>query len=63
MSEYKPMGGRPDRMKLRCETTAGQSAGGKKGGARTLDANQIDAIWKEVQQKTRDTLRWIAPAK
>lgn len=61
MSEYKPMSGRPDRMRLNCEDPARQSIGGRNGIKAKLDANQIDAIWNEVQAHTRETLRWTAP--
>lgn len=56
---YKPMGGRPDRMKLNCENPVQQSIGGKRGMKAKLDANQIEALWDEVQANRR--LGWKAP--
>lgn len=58
---YKPMGGRPDRIRLNCETTAEQSASGKRGGQKKLDANQIEALWDETQARVRATFYWKAP--
>lgn len=63
MSEYKPMGGRPDRMKWNCENPAQQSIGGRRGMKAKLDANQIEALWDEVQAQRAATFRWVAPAK
>jgi hypothetical protein len=59
---FKPMNGRPDRMRLNCETPEAQSVSGTRGGLKKLDANQIEAIWDEVQLHTRMTFRWT-PAK
>lgn len=56
---YKPMSGRPGR--LNCEKTAEQSASGKRGGQKKLDANQIEALWDLVQAHTRATFYWKAP--
>jgi hypothetical protein len=56
------MGGRPDRLRLNCETPEAQSVSGTRGGKKKLDANQIEAIWDEVQLHTRMTFRWT-PAK
>jgi hypothetical protein len=53
------MGGRPDRMKLNCENPVQQSIGGKRGMKAKLDANQIEALWDEVQANRR--LGWKAP--
>jgi hypothetical protein len=52
------MSGRPGR--LNCETPEAQSASGKRGGLKKLDANQIEAIWDEVQAMTRATFYWKA---
>lgn len=54
---YKPMSGRPGR--LNCETPEAQSASGK--GQKKLDANQIEALWDEVQMQVRATFYWKAP--
>lgn len=58
----KPMTGRPGRFRYNCETLEAQSVSGKRGGLKKLDANQIEAIWDEVQLHTRMTFRWT-PAK
>jgi hypothetical protein len=34
------------------------SAAGKRGGARKLDANQLDAVWDEVQALNRAAGPW-----
>jgi hypothetical protein len=49
-------------MRLNCETPEAQSVSGTRGGLKKLDANQIEAIWDEVQLHTRMTFRWT-PAK
>lgn len=51
-----------DRTNARIPTPAEQSKAGKSGGKKKLDANQIEAIWDEVQLHTRMTFRWT-PAK
>lgn len=56
---YKPMSGRPGR--LNCETTAEQSASGKRGALKKLDANQIEALWDATQAHVRATFYWKAP--
>jgi hypothetical protein len=56
---YKPMRGRPDR--LNCETPEAQSASGKRGGLKKLDANQIEALWDASQAHMRATFYWKAP--
>ena len=58
---FKPMCGRPDRMRRNCETPENQSASGKLGSKAKLDANQIEALWDEVQAHTRMTFRWMPP--
>jgi hypothetical protein len=39
-------------------TTAEQSAAGKNGGARKLDANAIEALWAEVVALNRAAGPW-----
>lgn len=48
-------------FRLNCETPEAQSVSGTRGGLKKLDANQIEAIWDEVQLHTRMTFRWTAP--
>lgn len=45
----------------RIPTPAEQSKAGESGGRKKLDANQLEAIWDEVQLHTRMTFRWKAP--
>lgn len=49
-------------LRLNCETTAEQSASGKRGGKAKLDANQIEALWDAVQAHRAATFRWTPPA-
>lgn len=56
---YKPMSGRPGR--LNCETPEAQSASGKRGGLKKLDANKIEALWDLSQAKVRATFYRKAP--
>lgn len=63
LQTFKPMAGRPDRMRLNCETPENQSVSGKRGGKAKLDANQIEAMWDEVQAHRAATLRWTPPAR
>jgi hypothetical protein len=56
---FKPMNGRPDRMRLNCETPEAQSVSGTRGGKAKLDANQIEALWDEVQAHRAATFKWI----
>jgi hypothetical protein len=50
-------------MRLNCETPENQSVSGKRGGKAKLDANQIEAMWDEVQAHRAATLRWTPPAR
>lgn len=35
----------------------------RKGGARRMLSNEVEALWDEVQAKRAATFRWVAPAK
>ena len=35
----------------------------KNGGARKLQANEIEALWDEVQAERARTFKWVAPVK
>jgi hypothetical protein len=48
-------------MRRNCETPEAQSVSGTRGALKKLDANQIEAIWEEVQAHTRMTFRWTPP--
>jgi hypothetical protein len=50
------------RLRLNCETPNDQRVSGKRGGKAKLDANQLDALWDEVQAQRAATFRWTAPA-